>query len=67
SAIPGQEQENIRVLSGYGVGRAPKNIRRIKELVVELKNDPQRLEGLKKNIAQAAKPLACREISSVIR
>lgn len=67
SAIPGQERENIRVLSGYGVGREPKNIRQIKELVIELKNDPQKLESLRKNIAQAAKPLACQEIASVIR
>ncbi|MBU0548531.1 MAG: hypothetical protein KJ710_03050 [Candidatus Omnitrophica bacterium] len=67
SAIPGQEQENIRVLASYGVGYAPKNIQQIKELVVELKNNPQKLQSLKKNIGQVAKPLACQEIASVIR
>ncbi len=67
SVIPGQEEENIRILAGYGVGCAPKNIKRIKELIVELKNNPQKLQSLKKNIRQAAKPLACQEIASVIR
>lgn len=67
SAIPGQEQENVSVLANYGVGRAPKNIQQIKELVMDLKNNPQKLQGLKKNIAQVAKPLACQEIARVIR
>ncbi|MDD5560543.1 MAG: glycosyltransferase [Candidatus Omnitrophica bacterium] len=67
SAIPGQEQENINILAGYGVGCAPEGIKQIKALVVELKNDPQKLESFKENVIQAAKPSACREISSVIR
>lgn len=66
SAIPGQEQENIRVLAGYGVGCAIKDVKRIKELIVGLKNNPQRLQTLKKNTGRAAKPLACQEIASVI-
>ena len=67
SAIPGQEQENVKILASYGVGCAPKNIREIKELIVDLKNNPQKLQSLKKNIGQVAKPLACQEIASVIR
>ncbi len=66
SAIPGQEQENIRILAGYGVGCAPENIKQIKELIVDLKNNPQKLQNLKKNVIQAAKPAACQEIASVI-
>jgi len=67
SAIAGQEQENIRVLGEYGVGCSPENIKQIKDLIAELKNDPQKLESLKKNIAQVAKPFSCQEIASVIR
>lgn len=67
SAIPGQEQENIRILVDYGVGYAPKNIKQIKELVVDLRNNPQKLQNLKKKVAQVAKPFACSEISRVIR
>jgi len=66
SAIPGQEQENIRILAGYGVGCTLKNVKQIKELIVELKNDPRKLQTLKKNTGQAAKPFACQEIASVI-
>ena len=67
SAIPGQEQENIKILAAYGVGCAPKNIKQIKELIFELKSSPQKLQDLKKNVIQAAKPFACQEIASVIR
>jgi processive 1,2-diacylglycerol beta-glucosyltransferase len=67
SAIPGQEQENIRILARYGVGYAPKNIKQIEELVIELKNNPQKLLELKKSISQLARPFACQEIASVIR
>ena len=67
SAIPGQEQENIRILASYGVGYAPKSIKQTKELILDLKNNPQKLQSLKKNIGQVAKPLACQEIASVIR
>ncbi|MDD5465363.1 MAG: glycosyltransferase [Candidatus Omnitrophica bacterium] len=66
SAIPGQEQENIRILAGYGVGYALKNVKRIKELVVELRNNPRKLQALKKDAGRAAKPFACQEIASAI-
>lgn len=66
SAIPGQEQENIRVLAGYGVGCALKDVKRIKELIIKLKKNPQKLRTLRNNTGQAAKPLACQEIASVI-
>ena len=67
AAIPGQEQENIKVLAAYGLGFAPKNIKQIKELVLDLKNNPQKLQSLKINIAVVAKPSACQEIANVIR
>lgn len=67
SSIPGQEKENIRILDSYGIGVFPKSLKQIKELVLELKNNPQKLADLKNKIAQVAKPDSCREISSVIR
>ena len=66
SPIPGQECENIKVLSAYGLGFAPKNIQQIKELVIDLKHNPEKFENLKKNITQVASPAACQEIASVI-
>ena len=67
SPIPGQEQENIRILASYGVGKVGKNIKQIRELIIEFKDNPQEIESLKKNIAQIAKPSASQEIASVIR
>ena len=67
SSIPGQEMENIRILASYGIGVFPKSIKQIKEVVLELKDNPQKLADLKNKIAQAAKPGSCQEISSVIR
>ncbi len=67
TAIPGQEENNAKILAAYGVGFTPKNIKQIKELVISLKNGPQKLEGLKNNITALARPFACREIADVIR
>jgi len=67
AAIPGQEQENIKALAAYGVGFTPKNIPQIKDFVMGLKNDPQKLESLKNNISRVARPDACQELANVIR
>lgn len=67
AAIPGQERENVRILAGYGAGCAPKNIRQIKDVVLELKNNPQRAEELKQKIREIKKPFACQELANVIR
>lgn len=66
SAIPGQEQENIRVLSGYGVGCSLRNPRQIEKLIVDLKNNPRQLQALKNNNSLAGNPFACKELASVI-
>ena len=66
AAIPGQEEDNIKVLATYGLGFAPKNIKQIKELILDLKYNPQKLESLKNNIVQVAKPFVCQELASVI-
>ncbi len=67
SAIPGQEEDNIKVLATYGLGFNPKNIKALKNLVLDFKNNPQKLQALKQNIKQVAKPLACQELADVIR
>lgn len=67
AAISGQEQENIKALAAYGVGFTPKNIRQIRDFVLELKEEAQKLESLKKNIREVARPDACRKLADVIR
>lgn len=67
TAIPGQEEHNAEILTEHGIGFRPKNIKQIRDLVIELKNNSQKLQVLKNNIKAIAKPFACREIADVIR
>jgi processive 1,2-diacylglycerol beta-glucosyltransferase len=67
SAIPGQEKENIQTLATCNVGYAPENVKQIKNIVLDLKNNPAKLRELKNNIVAVAKPFACRELASVMR
>lgn len=67
SAIPGQETANLEALAKYGIGVSPKNIEEIKDFVLDLKNNPQKILELKQRIRQIQKPLACKELASVIR
>jgi processive 1,2-diacylglycerol beta-glucosyltransferase len=67
AAIPGQEEDNIKALAAYGLGFAPKNIEQIKTLIIDLKNNPRKLESLKTNITRVVKPNVCQELANVIR
>jgi UDP-N-acetylglucosamine:LPS N-acetylglucosamine transferase len=67
SAIPGQETANVEALAEYGIGVSPKNIGEIKNFVLDLKNNPQKILELKQRIRQIQKPFACKELASVIR
>ncbi|MDD5109068.1 MAG: glycosyltransferase [Candidatus Omnitrophica bacterium] len=67
TAIPGQEKNNAKILAAYGVGFTPENIKQIKKLVIDLKNDPKKLKSLKNNAMALAKPFACQELADVIR
>ncbi len=67
SAIPGQETANVQALSEYGIGVSPASIEGIKNIVLELKNNPQKIEELKQRIREIKKPFACQELADVIR
>ncbi|MDO8488600.1 MAG: glycosyltransferase [Candidatus Omnitrophota bacterium] len=67
TAIPGQEENNAKALAAYGVGFTPRNIKQIKKMVIDLKNDPQKLKSLKNNAMGLAKPYACQELADAIR
>ena len=67
TAILGQEENNVKILTSHGIGFSPQNIRQIKGLVIDLKSNPQKLQELKNNIKAIARPFACREIADVIR
>ena len=66
SPIPGQEEDNAQILKGYGIGFIPQSTKEIKKIVLDLKNNPHRLESVKENIRALKKPNALREICNVI-
>ncbi len=67
AAIPGQETANLRALAEYGIGVTPKNIQEIKDYILDLKNNPQKIIALKQKIKEIQKPFACQELAHVIR
>lgn len=64
--IPGQEMENIRVLSHYGIGIYPRKLGMIKDLILDFKKYPEKLNSIKKLIAKIKKPYAAQDIANVI-
>ena len=66
AAIPGQESTNAKVLTSYHVGYVANNISEIKDLVLDLKNNPQKIEEQKQMIREIKKPFACQELARVI-
>lgn len=67
SIIPGQESANVEALRRLGVGLVPKNLCQLQEMVMELKNNPDKLNLMKEKLEEIKKPLACQEIAGVIR
>ena len=46
-AIPGQEMENVMVLHRYGVGVYLGNMKQIRNVILDLKNFPEKIEAMK--------------------
>ncbi len=66
TAIPGQERENVHVLSLYGIGCTTGKISRVREMILDFKEHPQKLDAIKTNIGKMRKPQALEEICRVI-
>ncbi|MBM3245854.1 MAG: hypothetical protein FJZ13_00790 [Candidatus Omnitrophica bacterium] len=66
SAIPGQEAANIEILKGYGIGLCAKDNKEVKELVLDYKEHPEKLNKIKENMRRIKKPDALREIYNVV-
>lgn len=62
SPIPGQETSNIEVLARYSVGAFPRDINRLKELILEYRAHPERLARIKQAMKALQKPDAAGEI-----
>lgn len=66
AAIPGQESENARALEAGGAGVYINDTACIKKLVLDLRDNPQKLGAIKKNIARIRRPRAAGEICDVV-
>jgi len=62
TAIPGQETENIKVLAYNGIGIYVRNINALKNIVLDLKENPYKLKIIKDNIRKLKKPHATEEL-----
>ncbi|MDD5044294.1 MAG: glycosyltransferase [Candidatus Omnitrophica bacterium] len=59
--IPGQETENMRVLADYGIGVYAKNAQEVKEIVLDYRQDPLKIERIKNNIRELKKSFRPKE------
>mgnify|MGYP001587657375 FL=1 len=66
SPIPGQETENIKALALEGVGVYPKDINKIKDIVIDFKKHPEKLISAREIIRKIKKPDALRGIFDVV-
>jgi processive 1,2-diacylglycerol beta-glucosyltransferase len=66
SAIPGQETENLRVLAKLGATSIAKNIKEIKDTVLNYKTGSDELSRIKENISKLRKPSAVEDLYHVI-
>lgn len=65
-AIPGHETENARALEEYGVGANIKNIRQLRQVILDYSINRDALEQIKKNMRKIKKPFAAEGLYNVI-
>lgn len=66
SAIPGQEAGNLEVLKQYNIGLSPGSTAEIKDMVLDLKDNPDKMNRVKDNIRKIKKPDCLKEICNVV-
>lgn len=66
SPIPGQETGNIKALAFEGVGIYPRNIGQLKDIVMDFKEHPEKLEAARQAISRMKRPDCLKEICNVV-
>ncbi|MDD5155033.1 MAG: glycosyltransferase [Candidatus Omnitrophica bacterium] len=66
AAIPGQEEENMRVLAKCGLGIKAASVGTVKEAVVDFQMHPEKLSGARKKARELKKPFAARDICDAV-
>jgi processive 1,2-diacylglycerol beta-glucosyltransferase len=66
SAIPGQETNNIKVLSSYEVSRGQSSLSQIAQTIDEWASNPKDLDALRLRLSELSKPNAVADIIALI-
>jgi processive 1,2-diacylglycerol beta-glucosyltransferase len=66
SAIPGQESNNIKVLSSYEVSQGQSSLSQIAQTIHEWNSNPKHLDALRLRLSELAKPNAVADIIALI-
>ncbi|MEW6101131.1 MAG: glycosyltransferase [Candidatus Omnitrophota bacterium] len=64
--IPGQEENNIRVLQDHGVGLTFSSLGEIKKIIISLRDNPEKLKNLKESCRNFRKPGILEELGNVV-
>ncbi len=66
TAIPGQETANAKILEEKSIGINIKDVRLVKEIVLDFMGHPDKLKMMKGRISEVKRPFAVKELCSVI-
>ncbi len=66
TAIPGQESENARILTRNSIGINVKDVASIKDIVLDFRDHPDKLESIKERINKLKRPFAVKGLCDVI-
>lgn len=66
SIIPGQESENVNILKRYGIGIRLESVKDVRNIVLDYKEHPDKLNRIKENIRKLKKPFVPEELYRVI-
>ncbi len=66
SPIPGQETENVKIMHSYGIGEGVKDIAGVRNIILDYKEHPDKLNRIKEFIRRIKKPSAAEGLYNVI-
>lgn len=66
TAIPGQETENVRVLRDNSIGINIKDIARVRDIVMDFCDHPEKLKKMREKINELRRPFAVKELHDAV-
>jgi len=66
AAIPGQETENAKILAKKSIGVNIKDVASIKDIVLDLRDHPDKLKSMKEKLNELKRPFAVKELCNAV-